>query len=885
MSSTPGPSPGPAGIGAPARPSIPDYELVRVVGRGSYGDVWLARGVTGGWRAIKVVWRDRFADAEPFEREFRGLKEFAEVSLGESSQMALLHVGRNDAAGFFYYAMELADDAEQGRRIDPATYVPLTLAELRLRRGRIAADECARFGVELARVLATLHRRGLVHRDVKPSNVILVSGVPKLADVGLVAPSSSARTFVGTEGYVPPEGPGAPSADVFALGKVLYELSTGHDRQEFPKLPHDLARLPDRAALLELNEILLRACGPASAGRYRDGAAILADLTALHGGVSLRTRRVLTGAGRAVAILVVATALGWGGWRWYSHRGPAPVPTAAGISPRSLAVLPLANATGDAAQGDYAVGLSDEILHALERERELRVAGSWASLSFRDTKLPAMEIARRLHVAQLVEGSLERVGSRLRLQVRLTRGLDGASESLGPFEREAAEVFALEDDVARAVAQKTLQRVTQRALPIATRNAEAYAEFLRGRALQVRGMRYWVEAANRFRHATELDPQFAAAWARLADALRGEAQKNLHGRWPDDSDIVRAASRAYELQPNLPLALTVRSFVRGVGQNETADGLHLLDSAEAIGGSNAETCMTRFLVNWFAGEAQGLLPVAREAIALNPENIERLTVAQLALWYLGDYAEADRLYQQPAPGPLLYEQADSFVARVYLRRTWRGAAAAARLAERAAPNAAAGLALRAHMLGELGRGAEVAKLLEGVTEPLPWQVYADAGLDDRARARAEIELPELRQKFAAFDGVPFNDTVQQRKEEACSRLIAAEIELGHRDAARALLDAWWGDVQQRRKPNRRSGGFYLIDLPRYYALLGQPDGAIAILQQFKADGRSLGYDLRDSACYAALGKDPRFQELRQQAEALAAMQPEPADEPRLSGND
>eukprot|EP01035_Chromulina_nebulosa_P065756 gene65756-89977_t len=121
----------------PEAPSIPDFELLRQIGRGSYGDVWLARGVTGIYRAIKIVWRARFADAEPFEREFRGLKEFAAISLGETSQLALLHVGRNDAAGFFYYVMELADDAERGRDIEAVDYVALTLGELRRRRGHL----------------------------------------------------------------------------------------------------------------------------------------------------------------------------------------------------------------------------------------------------------------------------------------------------------------------------------------------------------------------------------------------------------------------------------------------------------------------------------------------------------------------------------------------------------------------------------------------------------------------------------------------------------------------------------------------------------------------------------------------------------------------------
>src|SRR2546422_942498 len=117
----------------PAPPVIPDYELLRLVGRGSYGDVWLARTVTGVFRAIKIVWRERFPDKQPYEREFKGLKEFAAVSILEARQLALLHVGRHDEAGFFYYVMEPADDAETGRDLDPDRYVPNTLKEVRNR--------------------------------------------------------------------------------------------------------------------------------------------------------------------------------------------------------------------------------------------------------------------------------------------------------------------------------------------------------------------------------------------------------------------------------------------------------------------------------------------------------------------------------------------------------------------------------------------------------------------------------------------------------------------------------------------------------------------------------------------------------------------------------
>ncbi len=292
----------------PAAPTIPDYELLRLVGRGSYGDVWLARGVTGLYRAVKIVWRDRFENRQPYEREFKGLREFATVSLTEARQLALLHVGRNDAAGFFYYIMELADDAESRGEINPATYVPHTLKVVRERRGRVPAPQVIALGTELARALAGLHARGLVHRDVKPSNVIFVGGVPKLADIGLVAVATSAHTFVGTEGFVPPEGPGTPTADVFSFGKLLYEISTGLDRHEYPRLPPNLGELPDRKQLLELNEIIIRACDPAPAKRYVDANALLEDLLLLQAGRSMRRLRATERSlNRAVR---VGTALG-----------------------------------------------------------------------------------------------------------------------------------------------------------------------------------------------------------------------------------------------------------------------------------------------------------------------------------------------------------------------------------------------------------------------------------------------------------------------------------------------------------------------------------------------------------------------------------------------
>src|SRR5438046_9075041 len=95
-------------------PSIPDHEPVRCIGRGSYGEVWLARNVLGDYRAVKVIYRDKFEHERPYDREFEGIQKFEPISRPHESQVDILHVGRNDAAGHFYYAMELADLAKPG---------------------------------------------------------------------------------------------------------------------------------------------------------------------------------------------------------------------------------------------------------------------------------------------------------------------------------------------------------------------------------------------------------------------------------------------------------------------------------------------------------------------------------------------------------------------------------------------------------------------------------------------------------------------------------------------------------------------------------------------------------------------------------------------------
>ena len=265
------PVPGSVAPGAPQRqrpgsasdrpcPEIPHHELLRPIGRGSYGEVWLARNLMGTYRAVKILWRGSFKDSRPFERELAGIRRFEPISRLHEGFVDILHVGLNQDETCFFYVMELGDDQGSGQEIKPDNYRPRTLATDIGVRGRLPLEACLGVGLALSKALAQLHASGLVHRDIKPSNIIFVGGVPKLADIGLVMEAGVTASYVGTEGFIPPEGPSSPQADVYALGKVLYEAATGKDRQDFPALPADWGTPEEQDSLMELNEVLIRAC-------------------------------------------------------------------------------------------------------------------------------------------------------------------------------------------------------------------------------------------------------------------------------------------------------------------------------------------------------------------------------------------------------------------------------------------------------------------------------------------------------------------------------------------------------------------------------------------------------------------------------------------------
>lgn len=278
----------------PWPPCIPGLTFLRRIGRGGYGEVWLRETSLGQARAIKLVRRDFFDEARPYERELGGLKKFEPISREHPGLVDILQIEVATDQSWFACVMELADDLGPiddkcaTARTVSADYAPHTLRSEVGQLGRLPVRRCLEVATAILDALAYLHHRNLVHRDVKPSNILVVDGRTKLGDVGLVASTGEARSLVGTPAFLPPEGAGTPSGDLYALGKTLYAAATGREPLDVAALPESVTGWSDHAEYLELQEVVFRASAVSLMERYPSAAAMAADIALIGRGGSLR---------------------------------------------------------------------------------------------------------------------------------------------------------------------------------------------------------------------------------------------------------------------------------------------------------------------------------------------------------------------------------------------------------------------------------------------------------------------------------------------------------------------------------------------------------------------------------------------------------------------
>ncbi len=296
---------------------------------------------------MKVVRSREAGRGRTYERELSAVQRFEPLSREHDGFADILQTGQGPGGRWFYYVMELADDVRtggpwSGSEGAAGEYQPRTLSRVLRGRGRLPARECVEMGLALARAMRFLHGAGLLHRDIKPSNIVFANGRAKLADIGLVVEQSRARSFVGTQGYIPPEGPNTPQADIYALGMVLYEAGMGMAPEQFPRPCPGMREDPEAATLRELNAVVLRACATDLGRRYPDAALLEEELAWIAAGRSVRRRRRRQGVAKAAGVMAATAGMVLMAWR-----GGSLPPRLDGVGGRSE---PGAAATGTRSQ-------------------------------------------------------------------------------------------------------------------------------------------------------------------------------------------------------------------------------------------------------------------------------------------------------------------------------------------------------------------------------------------------------------------------------------------------------------------------------------------------------------------------------------------------------
>ena len=718
------------------------YRILAQLGHGGMGVVYRARDERLERDvALKVLPAGALAD-EAARKQFR--KEALALSKLNHPNIATVH-DFDTQEGVDFLVMEL---------------VPGETLQERLRRGALPEAEIAALGIQLAEGLAAAHDEGVLHRDIKPGNLrVTPKGTLKILDFGLARRMGTAAALgttesladagavAGTVPYMSPEQLRGETldahSDVYAAGAVLYEMAVG--RRAFPQeqltsaigaILHQDPPAP-HAAGAEISpalEALILRCMEKDPGRRPASARELAaELWRLTAGTAARgpgtgrpvvsrakaarprlPRTVLVAAAGGAVSLLLALAVFF---NIAGLRDRLLTPTSP-VALQSLAVLPLVNLSQDPEQEYLSDGLTTELIESLARISSLRVISNASVMALKGTKDAPSRIAERLGVGHLVEGSVLRVGDRVKVSAELIAVKPERVLWADSFEGEVRELLRLQADLSQAIVRETQARLTAHererlARPRAVDPA-AHEAHLRGVYYWSKRDSTWVRRAMAyFQEAVRIDPTYATGWAGVAQGYY--ALSNLYIPPTEAMPLARAAAeRAISLDPD-----------------------------QAEGHVSLGTVYTAYDWNWAAAERE-----FRRAIKLNPSSAEAHQWYGYALFYQGRLDEALREYEAAEKiNPLAGDQAGSIAWLNYMAGRYDAAAERfKRLLEMDPANADQhtwlGLCYyRKSMIGpaleELRRGAAMADH----AWPLGQLAYVDAQVGNRSNV--EVILKRL----------------------------------------------------------------------------------------------------------------------------------------------
>lgn len=744
--------------------TVSRYTILSKIGGGGMGVVYEAEDAELGRRvAIKFLPENagRSADAlARFKREAR-----AASALNHPRICTVHDIGVYDGKPF------LVMERLRGETVKCA-----------IERQALSIEKITSLGEQIADALEAAHRAGIVHRDLKPANLFITErGEAKVLDFGLakvaldesnadVTPDAltvagehltAFGTTLGTVAYMSPEQTRGERvdarSDLFSLGVVLYEMATGTlpfqggSKAEFfaailkqdPVLPSQLnSEIPQ-----PLEQVMLKLLEKDRTMRYQSAADMRADLQRLQrdttlGHVSSVSRSAAStpvrhwrrGVWAGVGAIVLALAVGTGLWMGRGSKNPV-----AGSATQSIAVLPLVDLSAQHDQQYFADGLTEDLLNALANNPRLRVAGRASAFQFRNHQEDPREIGKKLNVVTLLEGSVRKAGNRVRISARLVNAIDGFNLWSETYDREMDDIFTIQADIARSVAEAL--RVTllggEQTQSARGTKPPAYNAYLQGRYFRQLNTKESLEKALQyFGEAVALDPDYAPAWTGLALAYGSQASEGYSPVADGYEKARKAVQRALDLDPNLGEAHAALAFIRRAYDWDWVGADVSARRALELEPGNGAVILGAARVASALGRLDEALDLSRRAAMSDPLNVTiHYRFARYA-YFLGRLDEAIASFTKVLELNPEYPAAHKDLALVYLAQSRPQAALAEMEQEKADLWRRYGFSLLYFGLGHKKEAdATLSELVKNYQDTAAFQiaeVYAYRGEVDRA---------------------------------------------------------------------------------------------------------------------------------------------------------